>query len=118
MAKTTLRAGIGAKASILTRFIKPEQVLPYKDHRSHVILDSQFEDHKKKKLFRFRYPGNTMLNPLLNGLCRWVKVMKEGNPSFYFEDARTFEEEHMDSTVRELKLKWKNTVAKKCITRT
>ena len=118
MAKTTLRAEIGAEASILTRFIKPEQALPHKDHLSHVNLDSQFEDHEKKKLFCFRYPGNTISEPLLNGLCRWVKVTKEGNPSFYFEDARTFEEEHMDSTVRELKLKWKNTVAKKCITRT
>ena len=86
MAKTTLRAGIGAKTSILTRFIKPEQALPQKDHRSHVILDSQFEDHEKKKLFCFRYPGNTILDPVLNGLCYWVKVTKEGNPSIYFGD--------------------------------
>ena len=86
MAKMTLRAGIDTKVSILTRFTKPEQALSHKDHRSNVILDSQFENHENKKLFPFCYPGNTILDPVLNGLCYWVKVTKEGNPSIYFGD--------------------------------
>ena len=116
MAKMTLRAGIaGAEAYILTRFIKLEQALPHKDHRSNAILDSQFEDHKKKMLFCFCYPGHTIFDPLLNGLYRWVKITKEGNSSFYFEDARALEEQLSDSTAREPKIKWKNLVAKKML---
>ena len=77
MAKKKLRAGSGAEASILTRFIKPKQGLPLgnKDHRSDIILDGKFEDEKGKKFFHFRY-ANDISSPLLSGSCFHAKVVK------------------------------------------
>lgn len=107
-----LRAGVGAEASILTRFIKPEQTAPRNDHRSNVILDSRFEDQNGKQHFRFQYAGDNVSGQLLSGLCRWVKVTKEGNPSLYFEGLRTSEKQ---STDEDKEPQWKNSVAKKLL---
>eukprot|EP00536_Pseudo-nitzschia_multiseries_P017221 jgi/Psemu1/49899/gm1.49899_g len=112
MVKTTLRAGVGAKASILTRFIRPEQPCPRKDHRSSVVLESQFEDNGKQ-FFQFGNSGNGASDQLMSGLCRWVKIKKEGNPALYFEMA---EQQPTQSTpFQEPKIKWKNSVAKKML---
>jgi hypothetical protein len=57
MGKKKLRPGKGAKAQVLTRFIKPTQPLPGNDkkHRSTVVLTDRDHDKAGKVVFRFRY---------------------------------------------------------------
>jgi len=92
MAKRTkqLRAGKGARATILTRFIKPKPTeIPSKDHRSEVILLDRFEDEKGKVCYQFRYafgPTNPPDNLLLYANSRYIKVEEEGDFEQLFED--------------------------------
>eukprot|EP00536_Pseudo-nitzschia_multiseries_P008297 jgi/Psemu1/20145/gm1.20145_g len=65
MAKTMLHARVGAKASILSRFIR----------QAATALSTQFEDNGKQ-FFQFRNSGNGASDQLLSGLCCWD--MKDG----------------------------------------
>jgi hypothetical protein len=52
--KRQLCAGKGARATILTRFIKPKPTeIPSKDHRSEAVLLDRFEDEKGKVCYQF-----------------------------------------------------------------
>ena len=49
------RAGVGAKATILSKYIQPKQNNVDKSHRSDIILESQFDDEKGKACYEFRF---------------------------------------------------------------
>jgi len=111
MAKKKLLAGPGAEASILSKYIKPEQMrhLDNKDHRSDIILEGKFENGKGKKCFHFRYAGD-ISSPLLHASCRFVKVVKEGDPSLFFDGPRK-----EVVAFKEPKIEWKDSKAKKLL---
>eukprot|EP00536_Pseudo-nitzschia_multiseries_P007997 jgi/Psemu1/19273/gm1.19273_g len=63
--------------------------------------------------FQFRNSDNGASDQLMSGLCRWVNIMKEGNPALYFEMA---EQQPTKSTpFQEPTIKWKNSVARKLL---
>ena len=86
MPSRKLRAGKGAKASVLTRFVKPKQHLPNgdKSHRSEVVIDDKFENEKGKEVFSFRYVGDESDGLLLHALVRYVKIIEEGDEERLF----------------------------------
>ena len=102
-----LRAGKGAKASILTRFIKPKQHIPRNNqqHRSDVILQDTFDDEKGRPCYEFRFADNPN-GPLLYGNIRYVKVFEEGDQEDYFEDLAECEGG---------KVKWQNSNARELL---
>ena len=57
MSTRRLRAGAGAKATVLTRFIKPKQPLPGgdKQHRSEVVLIESVLNDEGKDCYSFKY---------------------------------------------------------------
>ena len=82
MAPRRLRPGRGAKATILTRFIKPKQVGKDKNHRSEVILKEEFEDEKGKLCYSFRLYAD---EPSLYAVPRYLKIVEEGNVDHLFD---------------------------------
>ena len=75
-----LRVGKGAKASILTKMIKPVQPVPTKGHRSDVVLVEQFINEKGQLSYRFRHATGDDSNPPMHALAQWVKIAQEGLP--------------------------------------
>lgn len=84
-----LRAGTGAEATILTKYIRPPQFVPHPQHRSEIILlDLRGKDYT----FCYSHDnesGNTDI-PILTGSCRFVKIVKEGDETQFF--SKTYEE--------------------------
>jgi hypothetical protein len=95
--KRKLRPGKGAKAIILTRFIKPNQPLPdnNRDHRSNLVLVERVKDAKAKDIYKFRYDidaeeeaGNFLsanVHHVLSANVRYVKVTMEGDSNDLFD---------------------------------
>ena len=76
--KTKLRAGKGAMADVLTRMIKPPIALTHSEHRSHVVIVKRT---KEKGKFRYTfYLKGEEKSKLYNTSCRFVNIIKEGNP--------------------------------------
>ena len=86
--KRNLRAGKGAKASVLTRFIKPKQHLPNDDkqHRSEVVLEDRFLNEKGKDVYSFKFVGDRSDGMLLHASVCYVKVIEEGDVERLFDD--------------------------------
>jgi len=83
--KRSLRDGKGATASLLTKFISP-RVAPTEDktHRSNVVLIDCYKDKNKKLRYSFHLKdGDT--NTLFNSSRRYVTILEEGDPSFFFK---------------------------------
>jgi hypothetical protein len=81
-----MRPGIGAKGSILTRFIKPKQVIPDSEeakHRSIVTIEGWYSDDKGRVYYRFRYHGPSG-GSVMHGSARYVKIEEEGPESGFF----------------------------------
>ena len=74
-----LQAGKGAKASVLTRMIKPKQYLPNDDkaHRSDIILVDRFENVKGGEVYSFQYSEDDSEASLFLQACsaRYVKIV-------------------------------------------
>jgi hypothetical protein len=86
-----LRAGIGAKGSILTRFIKPVQIVANDDraHRSNIVLEGWFANSRGSVYYEFRYDDvipsmATAPTQKLHGAARFVKILKEGDADKVF----------------------------------
>ena len=79
-----LRAGKGAKATILTKMIRPNNVaIPHEKHRSTIIITDRIEENGKHRfLFHFDGADETQL---LNGSIRYVTIVSEGEPSLFFD---------------------------------
>lgn len=102
-----LRPGKGAKASILTRYIKPMQPLPdgNKKHRSEVILEERYFDRENKPIYKFKYALALRHNesPELHAKAHWVKLIKEGHHHDLFDGPG---EPLPDGKQKEPKIKW------------
>jgi hypothetical protein len=79
---TKLHAGQGAEAEILTKMVTPKQAVPHKDHRSSVILMNRVEE---KGRYRFIFVGADDTQ-FMHASCQFVKILKEGNPSSFFDE--------------------------------
>lgn len=101
MPNRRLRAGVGAKATVLTRFIKPKQPLPGgdKQHRSEVVLIESVVDEKGKDAYSFKYLEDESEGMLLIANARYVRVEEEGDEERLFEDEGEGEQS---------KVKWKD----------
>jgi hypothetical protein len=75
-----LRAGVGALGSILTRFIKPTQVLPGDDHshRSNIVIRSWYANTNGTVYYEFHYVGDGQHAQLMHGAGRLLKIYQEG----------------------------------------
>jgi hypothetical protein len=83
--KKKLRAGKGAKGTVLTRFIKPKQNnVTDPKHRSEVILEDEFDDERGKSCYSFRFDGFND-GPLLYSSKRYVKILEEGERDLIFD---------------------------------
>jgi hypothetical protein len=84
MARTKkLRAGVGARATILTKFIKPPQPVPFPDHRSDVVILGKVENTYTLCHAVDNHFGNINAETL-RATCRYVKVISEGDSSLLF----------------------------------
>ena len=103
-----LQAGKGAKASVLTRMIKPKQHLPNNDksHRSDVILVDRFENDKGGEMYSFRYSDDDSNGLLLQATPRYVKIVEEGDKDDFFDD---------DGEGEDGKVKWKDSAARRLL---
>ena len=107
----TLNAGKGAEASVLTKFIRPQQPLPggdVRNHRSVVILVDKFVNEKGKLCYRFKYPLSNN-EELMFATARYVKVTREGEPSLFFDEPVAPKRR---TKFVEPSVKWRNSVAK------
>jgi hypothetical protein len=103
-----LRAGVGAKATVLTRFIKPKQAVPDgdKQHRSEVVLIECIVDEKGKDAYSFKYVEDESDGMLLIANARYVRVTEEGDEERLFEDEGEGERS---------KVKWKDSQARRLL---
>ena len=78
-----LRAGIGAKGRILTRMIKPKQILPNddSDHRSNVEVRGWYASKSGAVYYEFFIEGG---DQLAYGAARYVRIVEEGPASEIF----------------------------------
>jgi hypothetical protein len=103
-----LYAGKGAKATILTRMIKPRQQAPSdKNHRSEVVLLDQFSD-SSGEYYCFRYASGGD-GQVLHALRRWVRIEEEGEDLF---DGQA-NVERKKKSFKEPKTKWKDSSARR-----
>jgi hypothetical protein len=121
--KRKLRPGKGAKAIILTRFIKPNQPLPdnNRDHRSNLVLVERVKDAKAKDIYKFRYDidaeeeaGNFLsanVHHVLSANVRYVKVTMEGDSNDLFDGPG----EPLPEPFKEPKKKWRNSRARRLL---
>jgi hypothetical protein len=103
-----LRPGKGARASVLTRMIKPKQYLPNDDkqHRSEVVVEGRMENEKGVEVFSFRYLEDDSEGLLLHASTRYVKIVEEGERGLFFDDEGEGEEG---------KVKWKDSEARRIL---
>ena len=114
MVTRKLRAGKGAKASVLTRFIKPKQPLPdnNKKHRSDVVLAEKDKNSKGKDIYRFQYELETDKNaPLMYASTRYVRIVEEGHHLELFDGPG----EAQEIATEEPKTKWAYSKARKLL---
>ena len=87
-----LRPGKGARATVLTRFIKPKQPLPSgnKQHCSDVVVLGFFNDEKNRLCFTLRFDnpshGDNDGTPTLCANRRYVHIVEEGPEEELFDE--------------------------------
>jgi hypothetical protein len=106
-----LQAGIGAKGSILTRFIKPTQVLPDGDrsHRSNIIIQSWYANKTGSVYYEFQHEGAGPNAQLMYGAARLVKIHEEGPGVFTGQPPQRVPE------AAEPRVPWRNSKARKLL---
>jgi len=114
MVKRKLRAGVGAKASILTKFIHPKQQNGDATHRSNVILISKEErkvNRKNQVCYTFCMDGD---DRVMYAVERYFKILEEGNKEGYFVPLNPAEEaaQKEAKVFKEPKTKWRKSKAK------
>jgi hypothetical protein len=105
--KRSLKAGTGAKATVLTRFIKPKPHVPNNDkqHRSEVVLVDSILDEKGKDAYTFKFVEDQSDGMLMHANKRYVHITEEGDLERLFEDEGEGEQGKVkwrDSTARRL----------------
>ena len=71
-----LQAAVGAKGSVLTRFIKPQQLLPNdnRDHRSNVVVRGWYANKSGTVYYKFRLEEG---QELCYAAARYVRILVE-----------------------------------------
>lgn len=81
-----LRAGVGALATVLVKFIKPKADRGGPKDRAEVVLEEEFQDEKGRDCYKFRLaaqlPGE---GQFLYANQRYCKVVEEGNADLFFD---------------------------------
>ena len=98
-----LRAGRGAQATILTKYIRPPQHVPNQRHRSNIVLLDRKENNYEFCYLHENETGNDNF-VLMTGPCRFVKVIKEGELMHLF-----------DKIYKEPSIPWADSKAKKIL---
>ena len=110
-----LRPGKGAKASVLTRMIKPPQPIQAKDQRSDITLVEQFTNEKGKVCYRFRCTMDAEDGDSgLSCLAHWVRILQEGDQQDLFDPIQRMQK-HSDDKFIEPKIKWTDSKAKRIL---
>ena len=83
-----LRAGRGAKGSVLTRLIKPKQLHSGEDtnHRSEIVIADRYAVKKGTVFFRFRYVEDQHGDgpAPLHCAASFIRITEEGHPDDSF----------------------------------
>ena len=117
MANRKLRAGVGAKASVLTRFIHPKQHNGDPKHRSNVVLIGREErsvNQKDQVFYTFRMDDS---EAVMYAVTRHVKILEQGKKEDFFDKMTPTEEaaEALAAVFKEPKTKWRKSKAKKIL---
>ena len=114
MPSNKLRAGIGAKGSILTRLIKPLQVVETDtpNERSDVVIERWFANNKGTVYYEFRYlDDEDSSSQLLFAAARYVKIVEEGPEEHIFTGSAPVREAPKQNRKRS----WRNSIAKRLL---
>lgn len=86
--ETSKRAGVGAKATVLTKYIRPHQPLPQGNtsHRSNVVLIDRYYNGKGREVYQFRFVEDDVNAPILHANGQWVRIEEEGHERDLFEE--------------------------------
>ena len=79
-----LRAGRGAHATVLTKYIRPRQRVPRAGHRSNIVLLDK-EDSNYTFCFREDNDSGNEEAQILCASSWYIKIVKEGNSTILFE---------------------------------
>ena len=120
MVKKKLFAGVGAKCSILTKFLHPKQQNFAKDHRSDVVLigeEKRIVNRKEQECYRCKRVGE---HDTMHAVKKHFKVLEEGEPGGIFDKAQAAERQAErrqkgSTSEKENKIKWKKSEAKKLL---
>ena len=80
-----LRAGRGAYGTVLTKYIRPHQIVPRAGHRSDVVLLDEEEDGNYTFFLQVDNDSGNENAQLLCASSRFVKIVREGDPSLLFD---------------------------------
>ena len=121
MVKTAkLFPGVGAKCTILTRFIHPRVLLADQSHRTTVELIQQEQktvSRKQQECFVFRCLDGPASNMICHSVKNHLVVTEEGNRSSFFniEDVAAAEKQDQERNFVEPKVKWQFSKAKEIL---
>ena len=106
---------IGAKASIVTRFLHPKEAYGAVDkkHRSEVVILGKEDLVVNKKMQLCFVCTKDGVDAELHAVAKHFKIEEEGNVDGFFEGIEGGDKEA--SSFQELKIKWKKSEAKKIL---
>ena len=80
-------AGVGAKASVLTKYIRPPQPVPDDKHRTDVVVLSRYEVGKgETKGVRYTFQRTSGSGPVLNASMMYVRITEQGREHDLFKE--------------------------------
>ena len=116
----TLFAGVGAKGTVLSRFVTPKtHDVPDEDRMDVVLVGEEkqtIRGGKEKTLYTFRRETDGDEQPLLlSATARYVKIVKEGDPHMYFDPKALEKKIRGAESFKEPKIKWKKSKGKRLL---
>jgi hypothetical protein len=118
--KKKLYPGIGAKCTVLTRFIHPRVVSDDQNHRTTVVLIDKERKHVNKReqeCFIFRCVDGPASNIICYSVKSHLTITEEGDRAAFFDAEDVDLAEHRDEQANftEPKTKWRKSKAKKLL---
>jgi hypothetical protein len=115
-----LYAGVGAKCTILTRFIHPKVVLEDNGHRTKIELLSKENkkiNKKQQEFFVFLCLDGPASNTIGYSVRSHIVITEEGNRAdfFFSDDVAAAEKRQKEENFIEPKIKWRKSQAKKLL---
>jgi hypothetical protein len=116
MRKSKLYAGVGARATVLKRFVTPSDNTTADDvERLKVILvgqNTQQSQGRQKETYNFRLENDSDDRPLLSANARYVKIVAEGDPHKFFDPNALEKKLRALEQFVEPRIKWQKSRAK------